>query len=220
MIFDRTFLTNMEDVTEIIFVRHGEQETILESDPPLTDRGRKQVRLVGLRFSTERVDVIYTSSLKRAMATSEEIARHHRLTPKVVEDLREIQLFRNLPGESTVVDHIGKEMLAGVAERMFREKKWDVFPFSESSLDFRNRTANAIEAIIATNQGSRIVIACHAGVINSYIAHIIGLEYDMFFRPVHSSVSVVHAAAGGIRALQSLNDAHHLKTTEGSLITF
>jgi broad specificity phosphatase PhoE len=93
-----------------------------------------------------------------------------------------------------------------------------VYPFSESSFEFRKRTVNAVESIIAENEGKRVVIACHGGVINSYIGHIIGVDYDMFFRPAHCSMSVVFSGHG-VRALQSLNDVHHLRTNEWTLVS-
>jgi hypothetical protein len=54
-----------------------------------------------------------------------------------------------------------------------------------------------------------VVIACHGGVINAYVAHHLGIREDMFFRPGHTAVNVV-AAGHGVRALRSLNDLHHL----------
>jgi broad specificity phosphatase PhoE len=227
MVFDRTFLTDVEDVTQVILVRHGEQyipdprtgpigDTI---DPPLSDRGREQARLVGERFSTDRIDAVYASPLKRAFETGAQIARHHRLQPIVIDDLREVEIFREVPAEKSVVDHLGRDLLAGIRERMFREKKWDVYPLSESSFEFRKRTVNAIESIIAANEGKRVVVACHGGVINAYIGHVISVDYDMFFRPAHTSVNVFFSAAGGVRALQSLNDVHHLLTPEGSFVS-
>ncbi len=226
-IFDRAFLTDVEDVTEVILVRHGEQ--VLPDygrgvvgdmfDPPLSERGEQQARLVGERFSTERVDAVYASPLKRALETGRQVARHHRLEPQVLDDLREVEVFRDVPRDKSAVEYIGQPLLLGVRERMLREKRWDVYPYSEGSFEFRKRTVNAIEGIIATNEGKRVVVACHGGVINAYVAHIIGVEkFDMFFRPAHTSVNVV-AAGEGIRALHSLNDVHHLLTAEGSFLS-
>ena len=93
---------------------------------------------------------------------------------------------------------------------MVTEKSWDVYPYSESSFDFRKRTVNAIEAIVASNEGRRVVVACHGGVINAYVAHHLGIREDMFFRPAHTAVNVVFAGHHGVRALQTLGDVHHL----------
>lgn len=225
-VFDRAFLTDVEGVTEIILVRHGEQfvpdwrsgpvgDTI---DPPLSERGVAQARLVGERFSAEKVDVVYASPLRRALDTGMQIARHHRLEPQVIDDLREVEIFRDIPPDKSAADFIGRDLLLGIRERMIREKKWDVYPFSESSFEFRRRTVNTIEGIIATNEGNRVVVACHGGVINAFVGHVIGSPFDMFFRPAHTSVSIV-AAGDGIRALHSLNDTHHLRTSEGDFVS-
>ncbi len=226
MVFDRAFLTDVEGVTELIFVRHGEQhipdlrsgpvgDTI---DPPLSERGERQARAVGERLSADRVDAVYASPLKRALRTGQEVARHHRLEPKVVDDLREIEVFRDMPHDQSAVGYFGESLLQAMRERMLREKKWDVYPLSESSFQFRKRTVNAVEAIIAENEGKRVVIACHGGVINAYIGHIIGVDYDMFFRPAHCSMHVVFSGQG-VRALQSLNDVHHLRTEQWNLVS-
>ncbi|MBE7519887.1 MAG: histidine phosphatase family protein [Thermoflexaceae bacterium] len=226
MIFDRAFLTGVEGVTELVFVRHGEQfipdprsGPVGDSfDPPLSERGRQQARLVGERFSTQKVDAVYTSPLKRAHDTGAEVARHHRLQPIVLPDLREVEVFREIPPDKSAVEFLGSALVAALRERMLNERMWDVYPYSESSFEFRKRTVNAVEAILAENEGNRVVIACHGGVINAYIGHIIGARYDMFFRPAHTSVSIV-AAGEGIRALHSLNDVRHLETPEGNFLS-
>ena len=226
MVFDRAFLTGVEDVTQIVLVRHGEQyiadprsgpfgDTI---DPPLSERGQRQAELVGQRFSTERVDAVYASPLKRAYETGRHIARHHRMEPIVMDDLREVEVFRDIPLDKSAVEFFGEHLLQGIRERMLREKKWDVYPYSESSFEFQRRTVNAIESIIAAHEGKRVVVACHGGVINAYTGHVIGSPFDMFFRPAHASVHIV-AAGHGVRAIHSLNDVTHLSTPEGSFVS-
>jgi broad specificity phosphatase PhoE len=219
--FDIAFLSNMEDVTELLLVRHGQQEYDVNGpvsqllDPPLSARGRTQARLVGEALSTERIDAVYASPLQRALDTGREIARHHRLEPIVLDDLREVGVFQDIPHDRTPLDYIGRQVLAGVRQRMIEEKSWDVYPYTEPSAAFRKRVINAIEGIIATHPGQRVVVACHGGVINAYTGHIIGTKFDMFFRPAHTSINVV-AAGQGRRAVHRLNDVHHLETAEGS----
>ncbi len=218
--FDIAFLSDRADITELLLVRHGQQEITDNmkvgefTDPPLSALGESQARLVGMRFSTERIDHVYASPLKRAHETGIQIARHHRLEPVIIDDLQEVGLFRDLPQDKTPLEAIGRYPLMGTRQRMVQEKSWDVYPFSESSHEFRKRVINSIEGIIASHPGERVAIACHGGVINAYIGHVIGSKYDMFFRPAHTSVSVV-GAADGIRALYSLNDITHLRNAEG-----
>jgi probable phosphoglycerate mutase len=220
------FLIGVQPVTELCIVRHGQQAVYGGHgpygdviDPPLSDVGARQAELVGRRFANQRVDAVYSSQLQRAQATAAQVGRHHGLEPVTVADLREIEVFRDVPPEMSVREFLGTPLFLGVRERMIYEKRWDVYPYSESSAEFRKRTVNAIEGIIATNEGRRVVVACHGGVINAYLAHYLGIEYDMFFRPAHTSVNVLLAGDHGVRALQSLGDVNHLLAEEG-LVTY
>lgn len=224
-VFDQAFLTGVPDVTEVLLIRHGQQEVDLGApvgeliDPPLSEQGLAQAKLLGEALSTKAIDAMFCSNLERAHATAREIAVHHRMEPAIVADLREIELFRDMPRDQTPAQFLGKELLAAVRQRMLTEQSWDVYPYSEPSYEFRKRSINAIEAAIATHESKRICIVCHGGVINAYIGHIIGTSRDMFFRPGHTSVSIV-LAGGGRRVLQLLNDVHHLRTAEGEFISY
>ena len=126
--FDVAFLSNTEDVTELLLVRHGQQTydpagPVSEMfDPPLSTLGEQQARLVGERLSTERVDAVYASPLTRALETGRQIARHHRLEPIVLDDLREVGVFDQIPPDNTAIEVLGRQVLAGVRERMNAEK--------------------------------------------------------------------------------------------------
>ncbi|HEV8574726.1 MAG TPA: histidine phosphatase family protein [Dehalococcoidia bacterium] len=225
-VFDQAFLTGVPDVTEVLLVRHGQQEIDVHGatvgdwiDPPLSEQGRLQARLLGEALSLKRIDAVFASKLRRASETAGEIARHHDLEVEYLDDLREVEVFRDVPPDKTALDFLGKELLEAVRERMLNERNWDVYPFSESSYDFTKRAVNAIETAIAKNAGERIAVVCHGGVINAYVGHIIGSRYDMFFRPAHTSVSIV-VSGEGRRILRLLNDTHHLTTAEGDFASY
>lgn len=225
-VFDRTFLLGVEGVTEVLLVRHAQQVFNYEApvgetvDPPLSDQGRQQARLLGEALSTTRIDAVFASPLKRAFETAEAIARHQRLEPRVIDDLREVEIFRDVPQDRTAIESMGKELLKAAGQRMLIERSWDVYPYSESSFDFRKRTINAIEMAIASEAGERIAVVCHGGVINAYVSHVVKSPYDMMFRPAHTAISVVMAGDGGRRILRSLNDVHHLRTAEGDFHSY
>jgi probable phosphoglycerate mutase len=225
-VFDEAFLTGIEGVTEVLFIRHAQQESTWNGvmneaiDPPLTEQGRAQARILAESLSTTHLNGIFASPLKRAMETAQAVQRVHRhLHVEVSEDLREVELFREVPGDMTVADYLGRDLLQAVRQRMLTERNWDVYPYSEPSYDFKKRSINSIEAVIAKKAGERIAIVCHGGVINAYIGHIIGAPYDMFFRPAHASVSIV-AVGQGRRVVRLLNDTHHLTTAEGDFATY
>src|SRR2546426_6543355 len=225
-VFDQTFLTGVSGVTEVLLIRHGQQKIDVDAatigdwiDPPLSEQGRLQARLLGEALSLKPIDAVFASTLRRAAETAAEVARHQDIAVEHVEDLREVEVFRDIPPEKTALEFLGKELLDAVRERMLNERNWDVYPHSESSYDFKKRCVNAIEAAIARNAGERIAIVCHGGVINAYTGHIIGTPYDMFFRPAHASVSIA-VAGGSRRVVRLLNDIHHLRTAEGDFLTY
>ena len=225
-VFDRAFLIGTEEVTEVLLVRHAQQDVDFHTaptgeiaDPPLSIHGRQQARLLGEALSTLKVDAVFTSPLRRARETAGAVAGQHRLEPEVLDDLREVEIFRDMPQEMRAEDFLGTPFLEAVRQRMLNERSWDVYPFSESSYDFSKRAINAVETAIARSPGERIVIVCHGGVINAYVGHIIGSRYDMFFRPAHASVSTV-VAGEGRRVLRVLNETHHLRTGEGDFLSY
>ena len=224
---DRAFLTNQPGTGVLFLVRHGQQQHPEGPDaklgewvdPPLSERGERQAGVVGEALAAELIGAVYCSPLKRAHDTAQQIAKHHGLTPSALEELREIELFRDLPLGMSLRDAVAEPQLSGMRERFIRERRWDVYPFTEGSDEFRNRVVTTIEGILALHPAKNVAIACHGGVINAYIGHQLGLREDMFFRPGHASVSRL-AVNQSRRIVQSLNETHHLAAADPALVTF
>ena len=219
---DRAFLTGDPGAGELILVRHGEQDfpsdwTVGANefvDPPLSARGRRQAEAAGRALSGRPVGAVYSSNLERARHTAEAIGAHHGLTPEIVDDLREIEMFRDLPTGVGLVDAVGADVLRDARDAFIETRRWDSYPATETGQELRARVVPAVEAILATHTAEVVVIACHGGVINAYLTHILGLDgEDMFFRPAHASVHRV-AFAGSRRVIGSLNDIEHLTPAE------
>jgi broad specificity phosphatase PhoE len=212
---DVAFLSNREGVTELLLIRHAQQHLDLAGpiggylDPALSDLGQHQARLVGAALSVTRLDAVYTSPLQRARDTAREIARHHSLEVVSLPELTEVAVFRDAPQHLTSLEFVGNEELARLRHRFISERSWDVYPYSESSMEFRRRVMNAVEWIIREHADQRVAVVCHGGVINAYVSYVVGSKFDMLFRPAHTSISIV-AAADGIHTLYTLNDVHHL----------
>ena len=68
----------------LIIVRHGEtswnkQKRLQgQNDIPISKIGLKQAKVLAKRLSSKNIDVIYTSRLKRAIKTAEEIKKFHK----------------------------------------------------------------------------------------------------------------------------------------------
>jgi broad specificity phosphatase PhoE len=222
-----TFLLAQPEVTELALVRHGQQQFPTSPvftpaewvDPPLSEVGRSQAELVGKAFAERPVDVVVCSHLSRALETARAIAAHHDLEPVVLEDLREVETYRDLADGATPADALAEPFWRGVQERFPAERRWDLVPFGESSAELRHRVVSTIEGLLAMHPGANLVVVCHGGVINAYLAHLLGIAEDMFFLPAHTSVSLVRRL-GPRRALHSLNDRDHLVAAEPGLLTY
>jgi broad specificity phosphatase PhoE len=211
----------------LILVRHGQQEwpegpnpaASEWVDPPLSAIGQRQAELVGASLAHDNIDAVYSSHLKRAAETGGQIAKHHGIDPVVYQELREIEIFRDLPPGASIRDVVRPPFLRGMQERFVRERRWDVYPYTETSAEFRYRVVTSVEGILAEHPGQRVVIACHGGVINAFVGHVLGLVEDMFFRPGHASISRV-LIGDGRRVVHTLNELHHLATIEPGMVTF
>jgi 2,3-bisphosphoglycerate-dependent phosphoglycerate mutase len=219
---DRAFLSNDDDATTLILVRHGQQRwpdagvAALPSEwhnPPLTELGVRQAATTAAYLAEESIDAVYSSQLERAHKTGLAIADRHGHDVTVLDTLEEIKMFGELPAGQTAMDALGPLLLSGHREHFLRVRKWDVYPHTESSLEFRRRVAAAIEGIALAHRGQTVAIACHGGVINAYIAEFLGLTEDMFYRPAHSSVHRVLAKEDR-RVILSLNEIRHLSDAD------
>jgi len=222
---DRAFLTRDPEAGELILVRHGEQDVPADGtedfaryiDPPLSARGQRQALAVGLALAGVTVSAVYSSRLQRAHQTALAIAGHHRLGVTVVDALREIEMFRDLPAGKGPAEVYGIEAIREARDAFIATRRWTCYPGTESGAELAARIVPAIEAVVAAHPAHRVVVACHGGVINCYLAEVLGISgEDMFFRPAHASVHRV-AFAGDRRVVLTLNEAFHLPSVDDLL---
>jgi probable phosphoglycerate mutase len=193
--------------TELLLIRHADAEhpsgapegEIRDIDLPLSARGHTQAKKLAARLAHRRIDAIVASPLKRTMQTAEAIAAlaHH----PVAQDsrLREIEIAG-----------IGSVSLSDLADIAIERGGWSHLPGTEGSAQVRARMTAAINDIVAAHPGKRIAIVSHAGAINAYFAHLLGLERDFFFPAGNTSISSVRARDER-RLVVGLNDVAHLE---------
>jgi probable phosphoglycerate mutase len=206
---------------ELVMVRHGEQlltrETSVQDsiDPPLSELGERQAEAVGQRLADLQVDAIFSSPLRRAFQTGEAIGKHHGLTPLPVDDLQEINPWVGLDQTRSFHELLPREQIREIFREHVRTKRFDAFPYAEDRVAFRNRVNAALAEIIDAHLGQRVVVTCHSGVINAFLAAILATEQDLPVRVHHTSISVFRGADMR-RAILSVNDyAHVLPLQDG-----
>ena len=218
---ENPFIESLEGMTELLLVRHGEQQLAANMpvgeviDAPLSPLGREQARVVGERLAAAAVDAVYCSPLSRARVTGGEIARHHGLEPVVHEGLREIDQFQKVPQHLGVIDHYGAERFVELMREQNRTGLDSIWPDAEDVPAFRRRVTGAIAEIAEANKGRRVVVACHAGVINHFLSDALSSSVDQVFPLHHTSITTVRAD-GDRRAVLSVNDFAHVHAVQSS----
>lgn len=217
-----SFLASLDGVCELLLVRHGEQAFVADMpladgvDAPLTELGRRQATAVGERLAERSVDAVYTSTMQRARDTGLAIAGHHDLDIAERETLVEIHLWQQLPQDRGIVESLGEEELRRIMREGNRSRRWDSYPHSEPRTDFRRRVVEELDQIAGDHAGQRVVVACHGGVINAYLAHIMETELDTVCTVHHTSITTVRAM-DELRRVVQVNDHDHVKPFQDSL---
>ena len=90
-------------MSRLLLARHGDTELNSaekywgRTDVKLSTDGLRQAERLRDRLAEEKIDVVYSSDLKRALVTAETIASKHQLDVNPCEELREID-FGNIEG--------------------------------------------------------------------------------------------------------------------------
>ncbi|MDQ1373721.1 MAG: 2,3-bisphosphoglycerate-dependent phosphoglycerate mutase [Actinomycetota bacterium] len=193
---------------ELLLIRHAEPVRIVDADgpadPPLQERGRMQAELLGEWLATEPLDAIWASPLRRARETAAAVAAHHGLELVIDDELAEF--------DKEATSYIPYEELKATRDDRFvamtegRLEDFDIDPKV-----FQDGVVAAIERVIEANPGRTVGVVCHGGVINAYLAAVLGIDRLLFFEPGYTSISRVAASRAGARSVVSLNELAHLR---------
>jgi broad specificity phosphatase PhoE len=206
-------------VTErvLYLVRHGESDFASTDllagprgpqwDPPLGARGREQAELLSRRLGRmEPPAAVYASPLRRARETVAAFATAAGIEPRFEDDLMEafVGEWEGRPFEEILAND--DELRERVRNQ---EPIWRHAPGIEQLEPFRRRVADAIEGILARHPEGNVLVVCHGGVINAYVAPLLGVDHEMFFVPENTSLNSV-VVDGDRRRVRFLNDHLHL----------
>ena len=194
---------------ELILVRHGlpVRREVVEgpADPELSVEGHDQSARLANYLVTESIAAIYSSPMKRAFQTAEPLAVKTSLPISIVDDVAE---YDRLSNEYIPIE----ELRAANDERWHKLVAGGWQSDSDTLENFRHRVVSSLEQLISQHASQRIVVTCHGGVINQYIAHVLGISTERgFFYPQYTSIHRVVAAQNGLRSIVSLNEIAHLR---------
>jgi broad specificity phosphatase PhoE len=197
---------------KIWLLRHGEKGKYTGdvAKIPLTEKGVRQADLLGKRLACENIDIIYSSTMTRAMQTADGINKYLNVRIEYRDGLKETDL-----GD---FDRMGWDyLLANYAafSRELESSDWDMpYPNGENGADVWKRAAPVIDEIISSGYENAAVTA-HAGTIGIIICGAIGIPMSKRQRFVkeleHCGISRLTYRDGRFY-LSMFNDFTHLGT--------
>lgn len=196
---------------ELLIIRHAlpVRRELLEgaADPPLSDDGRRQADLLAGYLETEHLDAVYASPMARAVETAAPIAARTGLEVRISPGVAEFDQHSS--------EYVPVEELKAANDPRWHAMLRGEWGGDESEAEFEARVLTAMNAIIADHGGQRVAVVCHGGIINGFLAHVLGLPAfsQMFFYPNYTSINRVVAASSGHRSIVTINETGHLRGT-------
>jgi broad specificity phosphatase PhoE len=170
-------------MVEIILVRHGETEYNASEifrgrvDVPLNENGIKQAQLLGEYLSGEKIDIIYSSPLKRAVKTAEAVAGFHQLDVKIEDSLNDIDCGE---WQGLTLGEV-KERYSELYQDWLDTPEQVKLPGGESLADVRSRALPFVQDAVMRCGEGKIVLVSHRVVHKVLICALLGLDNSSFW---------------------------------------
>ena len=199
---------------KLILARHGETESnraglaLGQDDIELTEHGRWQVEQLARSLEGEAVDAVYSSPLKRALATAEPIARRQGREVRVEDGLIEMDIGEM---EGLTYREVGERYPRFLQIWLGGQAAYEPMPGGERLRDVQERAWQAVERMRERHARDVVVAVTHNFVILTILCRALGLELGDFRRLRHNvaakSVLELHENRS---MLVCLNDTCHL----------
>lgn len=173
---------------ELVIVRHGRVDFLDTglcygwTDLPLNEQGRADALRAAGHLQDEEFDIVYCSTLLRALSTAKTILEKnvHQPVPEIQleDDLREFHFgsWETIPYETIYKDYGQEwsEYIKGTAS--FRA------PGGESLGEFADRVIGWIDRHILSRTDGKILIITHYGVLSVLIPYLLHMGQDASWR--------------------------------------
>lgn len=195
---------------ELLLIRHGLPRHVENldgrpADPDLDDIGIGQAERMADWLAGEPIARLYSSPMARARQTAEPLSQRLGLSVEIHPGVAEY--------DQHAQSYVPIERLKEVDY-----DRWLRLMQGQTDVDFEafsRQVIDALEQIVADNSGKRVAVTCHGGVINVWTAHVIGFAPRLFFNPDYTSIHRYLCASSGVRSVETLNEAVHLREVQG-----
>jgi probable phosphoglycerate mutase len=201
-------------MTKIYLIRHGEAEGNLYRmwqghwNGRITPMGYRQIDALAERFRNIRLDALYSSDLRRTVATAGAITKYHDLKLITTPRLREINCgsWEGVPFGNVEyyhpedMDHFNND-----------PGKWRI-PGAETFEHCRNRILSVLTDIATEHDGETVAVVTHGMAIRTILSYFLGVRSEDIRSLPHgdnTSVSLLDYS-GGVFTVEYYNDNSHL----------
>lgn len=180
-------------------------------DVRLSELGKKQAGLLAKRFQKEKIDVIYSSDLRRALETAETIAKYHPKTPIRVR--KELSERSHGVIEGLTLEEIKAEPKLSKLLNWEKMKTRDFkFPKGESKAGLEERVEEFLDELVHKRPRACLLLVCHGGVVRAALKFLLKEDNRDFSDLLleNTSVTIISLEKGKAR-VELLNDISHLR---------
>ncbi len=151
-------------------------------DSPLTRVGEQQAANLGRYLSGYNIDVIYSSSSKRAVDTAK-IINSYQSAPRNLmkeDDLREIGLGEWEGMKRTEVS----QLYPSLQHTYFNDPaNFEPVGGGETLLEVKNRCINVLNRVISDEKGKNVLLVSHTAVVKIIMAYFDGRPFSSLWGP-------------------------------------
>jgi broad specificity phosphatase PhoE len=160
----------------LLFIRHAETDLAGRfcghSNPPVNERGFRQIEQLLDRLRSEPIDAVYSSDLSRSVATADAIGGVFGLPSIAIPQLREIDF-----GEWEGLSWAQIESRDQAYARRWSEAYPDLpAPGGEPFLAFQSRVLLQVKHLLRVPTASSAAVVTHAGVMRVVLRSLSRLE--------------------------------------------
>ena len=201
-------------MTRFVLIRHGQTGWNKEArfrgrvDIDLDETGMRQAQAVGERFAQSELAAIYSSPLKRAIATAEPIGRRLSLQVVPLEGINDMH-FGSWEGRS--IDEVREQDKELFDLWRYSPEKLSI-PGGETLDDVRQRVAATVDDLAARHENDNVLLVTHRVVCKVLLCHLLGLDNSHFWQIAQDTAAINRfQVAGGRSTVTLINDTCHLR---------
>ncbi len=201
-------------MTRLILVRHGRTEWNRverfrgRTDLELDATGVRQAESTAKRLSSWPITTIYSSPLRRAIATANAVAQQCNLRVQILDEVIDIDYgdWHGLSPEEAATKDPRLFSMWLESPHLVR------FPRGESLDDVRGRCSLAVNRLLLNHAEETFVIVSHKVVCQIIILELLGLENSFFWQMAQDVCAInVFEVRNNMTSVVLLNDTCHLR---------